>query len=437
MKKYFTYDNLITLCWGVAILHVLISLLKYFFNIATLRDIDYCCFAVVIAFVIAHFLLFRPKIYFRADVTMLCVMIAYFVISCICMSVASDKDYFSANSVYFTDLEAALLFFVLGKISSKNGLSSLQKHSMHIFLLLCSAVMLFILIIVFSNTVFYSPFTNGPIGMYEGTDLVINCNRNETGAMAMVLLLLCFCMIFWTKKTLFKALYAVSCIIHYFILVLSNSRTALVAAVVGFTGLVGLVIFQSVRKKCTPAFSVTIAIASAIVSGLFFSLLRASVYNIYSIIVTGNGGVGMDVRTVFDPADPTLSNRTVIWKISIGLLLTIRPLLSGLTPIGIQESLGFIDQTHNEFLEVGCGLGIPALCAFLIFLTIVAVKCFKIIFFGHDQSLKLATILILAYLTANMAEARLMFYGWFIGYAFFFLCGYITNYDLSNTALSQ
>ena len=145
-----------------------------------------------------------------------------------------------------------------------------------------------------------------------------------------------------------------------------------------------------------------------------------------------NGGIGMDVRTVFDPNDTTLSNRTVIWEISIGLLFTIRPLLSGLTPIGIQESLGFIDQTHNEFLEIGCGLGIPALIAFLVFLTIVAIKCFKTIFFSHNQTLKLATILILAYLTANMAEARLMFYGWFIGYAFFFLCGYITAYPEKN-----
>ena len=394
-----------------------------------LEYIDLVIFSVVIVFAAAHYLYYKPKFKLSAPLIMLLIMLAYFAISCVCMSFTLGGDYITDNSTYMSDLEAAVLIFILGRYTARKGFTDLHKRSFHALLLMWSAFMLFVLIVIFSNTMLHL-YPRGHIGMYEGTHLELNCNRNETGAIAMVFMLLCFCMIFWTKKTALKAIYAVSCVLNYFVLVLSNSRTALVAAVVGFSCLMGLVVFRYTREKLKLATSVLIAVAATIISGIALSLLRTPIYQLYSVIVMGNGGIGMDVRTVFDPNDATLSNRTVIWEIAVGLLFTVRPLLSGLTPVGIQQSLGFIDQTHNEFLEVGCGLGIPALIAFLVFLTIVAVKCFKVIFFGRNQSLKLATILILAYLTANMAEARLMFYGWFIGYAFFFLCGYVNEREL-------
>ncbi len=429
MKKLFTSANLINICWTAAVFHVLVSLIKYFTNSVIFSDIDLVIFCFVLVAAAVHYLLYRPKLRLHADLIMLLILLLYFGISCVCMSLASGEDYYTSNSIYVSDLEGAVLIFILGRYTARTGLTALHKRALHALLLAWTALMVFVLVLAFSNTILYLS-SNVFIGMYQGTHLQINCNRNETGAMAMVFLLLCFCMIFWTKKKALKVIYSAACVIHYFVLVLSNSRTALVAAVVGFSCLVGLVMFKYLRdtRGLTP--SVIFAVLAAILSGAALSLLRTPVYQLYSLIVMGNGGVGMDVRTVFDPNDTTLSQRTIIWGIAVDLLFTVRPLLSGLTPIGIQESLGFIDQTHNEFLEVGCGLGIPALIAFLVFLTIVAVKCFKIIFFGRNQSLKLATILILAYLTANMAEARLMFYGWFIGYAFFFLCGYVNAREL-------
>ena len=391
MKKLFTSENMIRLCWTAAVFHVLISLIKYVTETLYLDYIDLIIFSVVIVFAAAHYLYYKPKFKLSAPLIMLLIMLAYFAISCVCMSFTSGGDYITYNSTYMSDLEAAVLIFILGRYTARKGFTDLHKRSFHALLLMWSAFMLFVLIVIFSNTMLHL-YPKGHIGMYEGTHLELNCNRNETGAIAWVFMLLCFCMIFWTKKTALKAIYAVSCVLNYFVLVLSNSRTALVAAVVGFSCLAGLVVFRYIREKLKLAPSVLIAVAAT--------------------------------------NDTTLSQRTIIWGIAVDLLFTVRPLLSGLTPIGIQQSLGFIDQTHNEFLEVGCGLGIPALIAFLVFLTIVAVKCFKIIFFGKNQSLKLATILILAYLTANMAEARLMFYGWFIGYAFFFLCGYVTARDI-------
>jgi hypothetical protein len=429
MKKLFTSSNLIGLCWTAAVFHVLISLIKYITETLYLDYIDLIIFSIVIVFAAAHYLYYKPKFKLGADLVMLLIMLAYFAISCVCMGFSSGRDYITENSTYMSDLEAAVLIFILGRYTARRGFTDLHKRSFHALLLLWSAFMVFVLGVILSNNMLHL-YPRGHIGMYMGTHLELNCNRNETGAIAMVFMLLCFCMIFWTKKTALKAIYAVCCLVNYFILVLSNSRTALVAGVVGFSCLVGLVVFRYVRERLKLAPSVLLGVASAIAAGAAMSLLRTPVYQLYSGKVMGFGGIGMDTRTVFDPNDLTLSNRTVIWEIAVGLLFTVRPLLSGLTPIGIQESLGFIDQTHNEFLEVGCGLGIPALIAFLVFLTIVAVKCFKIIFLGRNQSLKLATILILAYLTANMAEARLMFYGWFIGYAFFFLCGYVNARDL-------
>ncbi len=429
MKKIFTYTNLLHLCWTAAVFHALISLIKYFTDTLYLDYTDLVIFCILIIFTAVYYLIYKPSFKIGVDTIMLFIMFAYFAISCVTMFLSTGEDYITENATYLSDLEAAILIFILGKYTAKNGITKLHRRSFHALLILWSAFMLFVLIVICSNTMLFL-HPRGHIGMVDGTHLEINCNRNETGAMAMVFLLLCFCMIFWTKKTALKAIYAVSCVLNYFILVLSNSRTALVAGVVGFSCLVGLVVFRYVRDRLKLAQSVLLGVASAIAAGAAMSLLRTPVYQLYSVIVMGFGGIGMDTRMVFDPNDLTLSNRTVIWSIAVDLLFTIRPLLSGLTPIGIQQSLGFIDQTHNEFLEVGCGLGIPALIAFLVFLTIVAVKCFKIIFFGNNQSLKLATILILAYLTANMAEARLMFYGWFIGYAFFFLCGYVTARDL-------
>ena len=80
--------------------------------------------------------------------------------------------------------------------------------------------------------------------------------------------------------------------------------------------------------------------------------------------------------------------------------------------------------THNQFLEIAAGIGIPGLCLFLAWFFIMLKDMYKLFFVQKDRTFfLLIPVLILSIMLMNMAEALLVFMYHISGFAFFLLCG--------------
>ena len=78
--------------------------------------------------------------------------------------------------------------------------------------------------------------------------------------------------------------------------------------------------------------------------------------------------------------------------------------------------------THNEFLEVAAGIGVPGLCMFVAWLVILAIDTWKMYFVRKERSMMLGIpVMFLVLLAANMMESYLIFYNYLGGYLFFLL----------------
>ncbi len=435
MKKYITLQTLSVLCWITAGLQIAQSLLQYFIVMISLEFISVIAFSLTLTCAAAYFLLYRPSLRLSADIILLLFMFLYFILSCAVMTFKTRENWFDANSEELSDTEILVMLFLLGRTAAAKGISKALKAVFHAFTSVWTLVTLYILILVFCNTGFVPP-CGGYIGMVDGASLQINGNRNFTGALSMTMLIICLIVAIATTVRAVRILYISYSVIYYVMLILSNSKTALIAAVCGFALIIG-VVFCTFYKDRKASARVLIFAASALISGAVFYLMRYPVYRLYSFIVSVFGGLEMDARVMIDQSVSTFSNRTPIWMHSVEVIMTPRLLLTGVTPAGVADALieafgGSMTSPphcHNLILQVGASLGIPGLIAFLAWLTLVALRCLKILTDNpFKRTFMLVTGLILALMLDNMAERYSMFYMFFISYPFFFACGYVMGY---------
>ena len=441
MKKLFRPEILLALCWTEVILQVIISLLQLFVMQVVLDRVEIIIFALIIIVAAGCYLTARPALKPGADVYLLLFMLLWFFMSCIGMNMNSADNWFELNASELSDMEILILTYLLGKYTAKAGVSKSLMVCLHSLLITWSAVMLYILINIFMNRTLIPP-CGGMIGMYGGSSFQINCNRNYTGALSMVFLLMCFCMITAVRQRYARLIYGFCFIVHYFALVISCSRTGLLSAIIGFAPMVSIVFYTrytGMEQKKRIAGSTLAALFSG---GIFF-LLRYPVYQFYSLVVSYFAGDPLAAREIIDESIVSVSSRLPIWEKAVGIIFSYRWMLTGVTPAGVAEALieaygGYMAEVphcHNLILQVGVSLGIPGLVAFLIWLFLVALRCLNILTSpGSKRGVMLVTFIILAIMADNMAERYSMFYMFFISYPFFFTCGYVMGVPLPRRA---
>ena len=454
--------------------HLLICQLSYFLQITVFQDAElYLCCALGVLFIL-YCLVKRPAVKLKAEYVVLIAIMIWYLISCFVMKETYKRDWLSYNRKPLIDTAIALfVFFPLGSVAGKSCFHQKQKNLgnqlieqnqinnpasetrtgdihdyalnpshiitiiIHILLLSWTVFIAYVLINVFQLKLIDLP-NGGQIGMSKSAALCLNCHYNTTGAWQMLFFLSCLCMIICSKRILIKSVYSVAAVINFIALVLSNSRTSYVATMAGFMGIAFVCAYQTAKSVPTKK-RIVISVIISFVSGAVFYMLRGTVYDLFQSVthfsqLVGGGNKDMTdsmARKVISSTTATLTGRTTIWKGALkGMVSSAQRFFFGVTPVSVNSLISLMTDgkynmyTHNEILEVGVALGVPAMCAFIVWLVLILRRGYSQLKNGLNHRI-LPLVLILALLLANMAEATLLFYQYITGLAFFFLCGWL------------
>lgn len=259
----------------------------------------------------------------------------------------------------------------------------------------------------------------------------LGCNPNTTGMVSAALMMLGLWR-FLRGGRLVKWLYGFAEVILYVGLALSESRGSLLAAAVSFGVFAGLLAWQTWRHpgKCMRWM---LALGTGVAVALVFWFARGLVQ---MTIPTENllDGRAVEARGLISDGDDSGSGRLQVWG------NTLRGVLSGdavqllrgcgsagITPKLRQFGVG-VSYTHNQFLEVLTAWGLPAMLIYLLWLVLLAGKCWRIGVAAFERvslAERVLPLLILLLVINNLFEARLLFYRYVTGNIFFLVAGYV------------
>ena len=444
LGKILKKEYLVLLAGIAGVFHTVLCLLFYFMDTSVLQIIDYVLVGSAFAMAIVFFAYRKYPLTLRWDQALLVMYFAWYIISCLSMTVTNGRDWTSYNMQALYDVAVSFfLLFPLGYYLARYPIPSVFRWIIHILLLGWSVFMLFVLLNVFQGNVI--PTLNGGyIVLRDQRALQLNCNSNTTGAWEIIFFLGCFFMLLYSRNPLLKILYAISSIINYFVLSLSNSRTSIVSALIGFSLVIGLFIYSHSKRKKTVR--LLAACIGAIISGVLFYVLRSFAFTLVkaagsaeqaavdSVGTAGAAGASA-ARSLFDASTATLSHRTEIWNYVIqGITGSFQRFLFGVTPASVVSLISSLSNgtismyTHNQFLEITVATGVVGLFFFCWWLATVLKNSHQLVFVRKVQSHFLCVpILILVLIVSNMTEAILLYYQYLNGCVFFVLCGFLSG----------
>ncbi len=368
--------------------------------------------------------------------------LVWLLVSCVVLTVKWDNDWVGYNFIPtmssptapgFNAAVTILFVFPLGiaLIREKdNSILKLGKALMHGFLLGWTVWIAVVLFTVMQGGTLQSS-GGGNIGMMNGT-LEMNCNQNITGSWEMTFFLLCCFMALWCKKVPWKCVYGLAAVLHYFALILSDSRASIFAALPGFMALAGIAVFLKLKKKKT-LHRILWALLSALIAGVAFFYLRRAVFAIYHACLGQQSGY-TGTEFLSGSGAYHLSGREEVWEASVkGIFSNAYTMIFGVTPkstgdLIAQASDGavVVSYTHNEFLEIAAAMGLPGLAIFLVWLGIAVRDTWRMYFVRKEWTLMMCLpVVFAALLAANMMEAHLIFCEHLNGYVFFLVGGMI------------
>ena len=448
MTRLFQKKNLMILAFSAAALHALLGTLMYFFPVSSLWIVDHAVLGVLTGAMVIHCALQASPPRFDAPQLLLILYMAWYVICCLSMSFKYNSDWVSYNAEPLVNTAVSLLvLFPLGCAVSRHGWVKTGRILLWIILLAWSAFMLFVLVSVFRGAVI--PVPSGGAILMKDNSLLLNCNRNTTGAIELVFLLGCCYAACRNRLIVWKVLFGLSALVHYAALVLSNSRTAVFAALPACAAIAGIMVYLALKNK-KGAVRLIAALAAGLIAAAAFYLLRGPVFSAYNASVhadkaavqtqsAGDTAVSAAaaaetaeaVRDLVTNGEINLTGRIPIWRAAFnGLFTSVRTFVFGVTPPSVPS---MIDQmrgrtynmyTHNQFLEIAASTGVPGLILFLSWLALMGRDALRLFLKKKERSpLLLLPVLILSLLLANLTEATLLYYHFLTGYVFFFLCG--------------
>ena len=449
LSAVFNVRCLTVLAALMGIYHLVVRQLSYFLAMETYQKAEMFICLVLLAYYIIYWLVNKPTFHFRAEYCILICLMIWYLVSTFAMNEKMQGDWWLDNKNLLIDTAITLLvYFPLGDAvgrsiaSGKKMMMNNLKIFLHILLACWTVFILFVLINVFQQNVINLP-GGGKIEMNRQAALCLNCHYNTTGAWQMLFTLTCIMMAIWVRHPIGKILYGIGAAINLVAQFLANSRTSYISTVVGCSLTVLVAVYRKLRNEKEDGLfpikggQLIIGLGAAIVTGAVLVGARSAVYSVFQSVthfneqMNGTEGKGMIVREVFDSTTSTLTGRTDIWAAALkGMFSTVQNFFLGVTPIGVTRVISRFTggeynlYTHNVFLEVGVSLGVPAMCAFLVWFVLILKS-------GYRQmkrnlgKLTYLMVLLTTLMLSNMTEGILLFHQFINGFAFFFLCGWI------------
>lgn len=396
------------------------------------------------------------KNFFSKDQILIGIIPLILVFSCLYKAISGDSLVFKNNFDYIMDMViGCFIMYPIGKYVRRVGIGKRLECFFHIVLLLITVYAAQVLITVFQGGVVRTP-AGGIIGInvidfgIEGEfHLLFNCHHNTTGAYAATIMLICLCMVVW-KKGILRISYLLGASIHMTVLILANSRSTFISAAFFISILVAILSFHyfkdSKKVKRMICFVIGGFVAAVVFIGLNF--VRKGCFDLFvkSSGYNAENEIGAE-EISRDLALNNLMGRDLIWKASIkGMTANAENALLGVTPHKVVDTIDenseikFGVYTHNQFLEIGLSIGIPALIIFTIWMVYLAVNCLQIgLLKGKRFSIgqKVVPLFIMFLVVYNLVEATLFFYQYFPGCLFIILAGWVMGEKNRNIKVPQ
>lgn len=285
--------------------------------------------------------------------------------------------------------------------------------------------------------------------------LALFMHPNYAGAVCALSLLLAIYLFLSSKKVAAKVLFALSGIITYVALAMSDSRTSMIAAAVAI-GLLGFLVGRMALQKKRAWLGWVAGVAC-------FLALTAGCYFLYGAVDDGMrslraGGMAVAEDTVFGEEEgaetpaaetgsadngrsvlqdlQTINGRTYIWDAARDALraepqLLLRGALyehsmAAVLPY-LQSGLPF-SHMHNSFLQTLVSVGLPGFLLLLAALCCFVRHSIRLFFYPGDQSLAsrfLPSILVACVIIAMMEAMFFMTDQWLYNAVFFLVAGLV------------
>lgn len=445
----------------LALNHTLITVWVSIYNIGvpSARGIDGICIGFLIAEILLLFIYIGMtekeikkniyeviKHYFTKDQILISAIPLFYYISLVYSAategIISPEDNFKH---FFDCLVGVFIIYPVGRSLFKHKLPRVFEIVLHIVILGITCYIVYILYNVFKGQVITTHF-RGKIGVfpldkgdYIEYHLQINSHHNTTGAYAALFTLISISMAAW-KKGLLRIVYLIAACCHGVVLVLSNSRSTFLSGCVFIAILIGLIAFFAIKHKWINKKVLRWLLTIFVIIGSFGCLiaLRESVFWIYEECANVEVVKESDVNENhnIDHQDEVLEEnisrnldvtnlmgREIIWGAAVtGIVANKRNFLIGVTPCGVGEVICemsnglFTEYAHNQILEIGVSLGVPAMLIFILWLVLLANRCVMLGFADEKRvslQQKCIPLLVLFCAMFNMFEATLFFYNTF------------------------
>ena len=430
--RILTKKNLLTLGMLAAVMHAAIGMLRYFLPTGILferlMDVPLLLAAVFsVLYLLRRDAFPRP----RPAQMLLLLFLGWLAVSCLSVSFRRDPALGGDSSGPFLNAAVScLLLFPLGCALGREKAPAAGKALLHACMLIWTAFILYALAAVFQGKTVRLP-GGGYIAMVKDS-LQLNCNRNTTGAWAMVFFLAAFLMVLWCRQSALKAVYGAALAVHYAALILSNSRASIYAALPGFAALTFIGAFRLLRKQPARRRAL-LCLGLAAAAAAAFYLLREPVFRLYAVCSGKKAGTGAREVTQAVGNEIT-SGRLNIWQYTVqGIFSSVPRALLGVTPRGVPRLITLVSgkfgktfYSHNQVLEIAAATGLPGMGLMLAWFALILRDMLRILFRRGGRALALSlSAVVLALALANTMEACLIFYDYLGGYVFFFLCGMI------------
>lgn len=436
VSKEISQKHLIILAGTAGMLLFANSLLKYFIYMNVLRPVLYVLMGITAAAGIILYAREGRHVKFHLDMILLLAFLAWYLIVCIYLTITERWDVTYYNHEPLLDTVACLLLlYPLGIMLGRDReIPGILRVMVKVLILVWTVWMAVILFHVFRGQYIIAP-NGGYLGMHSGS-LVMNCNRNTVGIWEVVFFPGCLYLVFRSKKAGWKVVWAICAVIHYFVLVLCASRTAVYADTMMTMAMVGFAVYTGLKDKKKAA-RILLAVGIGLAAGAAFYLMRRLVFGLYNATVTsfnepGEISITVDARDM--APDARLSGRDEVWAASVrAITKNAQNMIFGVSPVmivnAVNEAGGGEMYTHNEILEITLGLGFVGIGIFMAWLVLMLKDMWKMARSLKGQLLLLCIpVIALGQLAANMMESTLLFYQYINAYVFFLLCGYVHGY---------
>ncbi len=412
----------------VVAFYAVTGILYYWMDNKQLLKVFYWMFGALMAYGILGMATGKEHIKPGLSQILLLIYLGWYLAVSLLTTLATPGDWVLANESTLIDSAVCILVaYPMGVALGRGEGKKTFRWMIHVFILCWTVLMIYTLIHIFQGESVKLP--SGRVFRMSGNSLLLSCNRNTTGLWGMVFFLGSVYMALTEERIWSKTAYSLAAAVSYVVLVLSNSRSSLFGAGIGWAAMTGIVVYLKLEKK-KEIQRILWALGGAAVAGTVFFVLWDPVFALYRANVKTATAAARDVMNT---GGQLLSGREQVWPGFLkGWTSSFQRFVVGVTPAGctslIEEmSNGELSMyTHNQFLEVAVDTGLIGLGIFGFWLLRVLRDCWRMVIRDKERSLKLCIpVLIIVLLAVNMFEATLLFYRYMTAYLFFILCGMV------------